>query len=62
MATRGPKMAKKVWKGLYPQDFEHPCKLSLNKFFDSIIPSIKTSKIENDCKGAPKWLIESGKG
>ena len=28
--------------------------LSLNNFFDLIIPSMRTSKIENGCQGAPK--------
>ena len=31
-------------------------------FFESIIPSMRTSKIQNGCQGAPKWPTGSGKG
>ena len=34
--------------------------LSLNKFFDSIIPSMRTSKIQNGHQGASKWPMGSG--
>ena len=33
-----------------------------NKFFDPIIPSMRTSKIQNGRQGAPKWPTGSGKG
>ena len=35
--------------------------LLLNKFSDSIIPWVRTSKIENGCYWAPKWPTRSGK-
>ena len=34
----------------------------LNRFFDSIIPFIRTSKIHNCRQGAPKWQMASGRG
>ena len=34
----------------------------LNKFFDSIIPSMRTSKIQNGCQGGPKWPTGYGPG
>ena len=55
----GPKMADGVWKGAYPQVLERSRQLSLNKFLDSTIPSMKTSKIQNGGQGAPKWPIGS---
>ena len=33
----------------------------LNKFFDSIIPSMRSSKIQNGRQGAQKWPTGSGK-
>merc|ERR1712105_485769 len=36
--------------------------LLLNKFFDSTIPSMRTSKIQNGHQGASKWPTGSGKG
>merc|ERR1711954_254082 len=35
--------------------------LSQNKFFDLIVPSMRTSKIQKGCQGAPKWPTGSGK-
>ena len=32
-----------------------PKQLLLNKFFNSITPSMRTSKIQNDHQGTPKW-------
>ena len=34
-------MADGVWKGAYPQVFEHFKQLSLNKFFDPSTPSMR---------------------
>ena len=42
-------MADGVWKGVYSQVFGHSKQLLLNKFFDSITPSMK--KVE----GGEKW-------
>ena len=39
-----------------------PEQLLLNEFFDFIIPSMRTSKIQNGFQGAPKWLTGSEKG
>ena len=37
-----------------------PDLLLLNKLFDSIIPSMRTSKTQNGCQGAPKRPTGSG--
>ena len=55
MADRVPKWVKPQVIGPYNQ-------LLLNKFFDSIIPPMRTSKIQNGRQGAPKWPTGSGKG
>ena len=54
-------MADRVWKELKPKVIVPSDELSLNKFFDSINLSMRTSKIENGCQGAPKWPLGSGK-
>ena len=54
-----PKMADEVQK---PSIIGPSDQLSLNKFFDFIIPSMRTSKIQNGRQGAPKWPTGSGKG
>ena len=41
MAARGPKMPDGVWKGVFPQVFGPSKQLSLNKFFDPSIPSMR---------------------
>ena len=41
---------------------DSPYLKGLNKFFDSIILSMRTSKIQNGRQGAPKWPTGSGKG
>ena len=38
MAAGGPKMANRVWKGVYPKLFWSSRQLSLNKFFDPSAP------------------------
>ena len=43
------------------QTFGPSNQLSLNKIFDSIIPSMRTSKIQNGHQGASKWPTGSGK-
>ena len=45
-------MADGVWKVVYPYVFGHSRQLSQNKFFDSVIPSVRTSKIQNGHQGA----------
>ena len=50
-------MADRVWKVIEPSD-----QLSLNKFFDSIIPSMRISIIQNGSQEAPKWSTGYGKG
>ena len=40
----GPKMAKGVWKGVYPQVFGRSRQLSLNKFFDPSTPSMRKGR------------------
>ena len=35
--------------------------LWLSEFFDSIISSMRTSKIQNGCQGSPKWPTGYGK-
>ena len=54
-------MADRVWKGVQSQVIGPSDQLSLHKFFDSIIPSMKTSKIQNGHQGASKWPMGSGK-
>ena len=41
MATRGPKMAEGVWKGVYPQVLGRSRQLSLNMFLDPSTPSMR---------------------
>ena len=41
MAARGPKMADRVWKGVYPKVFRRAHQLLLNKFFDPSTPSMR---------------------
>ena len=55
-------MVDGVWKEVQPYVIGLPDQLSLNKFFDSIIPSMRTSKIKNGRQGVPKWPTGSGKG
>merc|ERR1712212_1110690 len=49
------KMADGVWKYVKPYVIEPSDQLLLNKFFDLIIPSMRTSKIQNGHQGASKW-------
>ena len=51
-------MADRVWKEFKPWVIWPSDQLSLNEFFDSIIPSMRTSKIQNDRQGAPRWLSD----
>ena len=53
------KLVAEVWKKVKQNVIGQ---LSINKFFDSIISSSRTSKIQNGRQRAPKWLTESGKG
>ena len=47
----GPKMADRVWKGVYPQVFGRSKQLSLNKFSDPSTPSMrKVGKGEKEKK------------
>ena len=56
------KMADGVQKYVKPYVIGHSDQLLQNKFFDSIIPSMRTCKIQNGRQGAPKWPTGSGKG
>ena len=49
------KMADGVRKYVKPYVIGHSDQLLQNKFFDSIIPSMRTSKIQNGHQGASKW-------
>ena len=40
----GPKMAERVWKGVYPLVLGHSCQLLQNKFFDPSPPSIRKGR------------------
>ena len=55
-------MADGVWKQIKPKVIGPYDQLSLNKFFDSIILSMMTSKIQNGRQGVPKWPTGSEKG
>ena len=44
-------MADGVWKGVYPLGFGRSRQLLLNKFADSIIPTMRASKIQNGRQG-----------
>merc|ERR1711953_1604053 len=55
------KMADRVRKYVKPYFIGHSDQLLQNKFFDSIIPSMRTSKIQNGHQGASKWPTGSGK-
>ena len=52
----GPKMAEGVWKGVYPQVFGYSKQLSLNKFFDPSIPSMRKGRDGEKKKGGGKWM------
>ena len=58
--TRSPP-AKATGSGNRSYIIKPSNQLLLKKFFDSIIPSMKTSKIQNGHQGAPKWPTGSGK-
>ena len=47
-------MADRVWKGVYPQVYGRSRQLSLNKFFDQIIPSLR--KVDNGEKKEKKIM------
>ena len=55
-------MADGVWKEVYPWVLGRSRQLLLNKFFDSIIPSMRTSKIQNGRQGGPKMADGVWKG
>ena len=40
----GPKMAERVWKGVYPLVLGHSCQLLQNKFFDPSTPFFEKSR------------------
>ena len=40
----GPKMADRVWKGVYPLVFGRSKQLSQNKFFDPSTPSMRKGR------------------
>ena len=61
MATRGHKIAERVWKEVQPYFIEPSDQLLLNKFSDSIIPSMRASKIQKGHQRALKWLTGSWK-
>ena len=56
------KMADGIRKWVKSQVIGPSEQLSLNKFLDAIIPSLRTPKIQNGCQGAPKWPPGPGKG
>ena len=49
-------MANRVWNEFKPQVIGPFDQLSLNMFFDSIIPSMRTSKIQNGRRGLETGL------
>ena len=55
------KMADRVWKEVKPYVIWSSDQLLLNMFFDFLIPSIRTSKIQNGRQEAPKWQTGPGK-
>ena len=52
-------MANMIWKMVKPKVIGPPEQLLQNKCFDSIIPYMRTSKIQNDHQWASKWMTGS---
>ena len=66
MATRGSKIANRVWKGVYSLVFGHSRQLLLISFLIRgavLLEMAVTEKWKrNDHQWAPKWPTRSGKG
>ena len=61
MATRGPKIANRVWKSFYPEVFGHSHQLTLNKFFDPSTPSIRKGRDGGEKKKQERVALQERK-